>query len=56
MVAREVIVLPEMIAAGMKAMDEAHHRDLSAEDVVIGVYLAMRAIEAMVVMQEEGHA
>jgi hypothetical protein len=40
---REVVVYPEMLKAGIEAMEES--RGQSVENAVLAVFLAMRAIE-----------
>ena len=47
---REVVMLPEMLEAGMQALDECRGR--KPEDVCIAVFLAMRAIEEIALMRE----
>lgn len=47
----EVVVLPEMLAAGMEALRESEAREFEAADTVIAVYLAMEAIKAMALLR-----
>jgi hypothetical protein len=49
---REVVLLPEMLQAGLEALEESRERGTSQEDAVIAVYLAMRGIEEIAVMRE----
>ena len=41
----EVVILPEMLEAGMLVLKECEKEEKTAYDTVIAVYLAMRAIE-----------
>ena len=52
----EVLLLPEMQAAGLEAMIEAEKKGLEKCDAVIAVYLAMRAVEMMALINGEGEA
>ena len=47
---REVIMLPEMLQAGIEALEESQGQ--SAEAKCIAVFLAMRAIEEIAFMRE----
>ena len=50
----EVVILPEMLEAGVEALVEARHKELGDLDTAVAVFLAMRAIEAIAVMRENG--
>lgn len=43
----EVLLLPEMLAAGVEALDEANRRELDPANVCVAVYLAMRVVEQL---------
>lgn len=43
----EVILLPEMLEAGVEALEESERRQLDAENICVAIFLAMRAIEMM---------
>lgn len=47
---REVVVLPEMLDAGVEALEESDGQ--SHQNVVLAVYLAMRGIEEIAAMRE----
>lgn len=49
----EVAILPEMLEAGLEALAESKKRKRHPSNVVVAVYLAMRAVEAMYAMQQE---
>jgi hypothetical protein len=49
---REVVLLPEMLQAGREALEEGRDRHLSADDLVVSIYLAMRGIEEIAVMHQ----
>lgn len=49
----EVVLLPEMLEAGLEALMEGRKREMSDEDVCIAVFLAMRAIEEIYAMRLE---
>jgi hypothetical protein len=38
-------MFPEMLEAGMEALNESRNRDLDDYNTVVAVFLAMRAIE-----------
>jgi hypothetical protein len=42
---REVVMLPEMLAAGVETLEECRLKGASAEDICIAIFLSMRAIE-----------
>ena len=44
-------MLPEMLEAGLEAMEESRARGLGDHDICIAVFLAMRAIEQIAVMK-----
>lgn len=44
-------MLPEMLEAGMLVLDECKKGEKTAYDTVIAVYLAMRAIEEIVILK-----
>lgn len=48
---REVVMLPEMLEAGMETLEECRLKGASSEDVCIAVFLAMRAIEEIAEMR-----
>lgn len=50
----EVVILPEMIEAGVEAMKESEASGAGERNTVILVYLAMRAIEEMLVQKTDG--
>jgi len=47
----EVVILPEMLAAGIEALQESV--GLSEEDKCVAVFLAMRAVEEIAVMRDQ---
>ena len=47
----EVVVLPEMLEAGMLILAEREKEKKAPYETVIAVYLAMRAIEEILVMR-----
>jgi len=47
----EVVMLPEMLEAGMLILAECQKENKTTYDTVIAVYLAMRAIEEITVMR-----
>ena len=47
----EVVLLPEMLEAGLEAMADGKKRKDDDKDICIAVFLAMRAIEEMYVMR-----
>lgn len=49
----ELVMLPEMLTAGMEAYAESKDRKLTDADIVISVYLAMRDIEEIYQMRKE---
>jgi ABC-type arginine transport system permease subunit len=49
----EVVMLPEMLEAGMEALAESKKRKLTDEDVCVAVFLAMRAIEEIYALRLE---
>jgi len=49
----EVVMLPEMLEAGLEALAESKKRRLADEDVCVAVFLAMRAIEEIYAMRLE---
>lgn len=51
----EVIILDEMLEAGVEALLECHGKRLSAADVVIQVYSAMEAVKAMATTTDKGN-
>lgn len=53
-VVSEVVILPEMIEAGVEAMKESEASGAGERNTVILVYLAMRAIEEMLVQKTDG--
>jgi hypothetical protein len=52
----EVVILPEMLEAGVEAADECKKRKLATHDMVIAVYLAMRGIEEIAVMRADSRS
>lgn len=46
-------MLPEMLEAGLEALEEAKKRNLTPHDTVITVYLAMRALEEIAEMRRK---
>ena len=48
----EIYISPEVLNAGVEAMDECKKRKLGSLDTAIAVYLAMRAVETMALMVE----
>ena len=53
----EVVILEEMLEAGVEAYDECRKRKLGPADVCVAVFLAMRAVEeiAALPVQESVH-
>jgi hypothetical protein len=49
---REVVMLPEMLQAGVEALEESRDKGASAEDICVAIFLSMRAIEEIAVMHE----
>lgn len=47
----EVVILPEMLAAGMEALRECESREYEEADVVIAVYMAMEAVKMIAIMR-----
>lgn len=45
-------MLPEMLEAGMEALEESRQRRLDDDDICVAVYLAMRAIEEIALMKD----
>ena len=52
MVCHEVMILPEMLEAGVQALEESQGH--SPQDLCVAVFLAMRAIEQIAVMRQAG--
>lgn len=50
MVCHEVCILPEMLEAGVQALEEG--RSYRPEDLVIAIYLAMRGIEEIALLRK----
>lgn len=51
----EVILFPEMLAAGVEALSESKKRELDDANICVAIYLAMRAAEEIALAQgEEG--
>lgn len=50
----ETVLLPEMLEAGVEALVESRIRNLSDLNTCVAVFLAMRAIEQIAVMQDNG--
>ncbi len=48
----EVVILPETLQAGLEAYSECIRRDMDVENLVIAIYLAMRAVELIRCMRE----
>lgn len=46
-------MLPEMLEAGLEALEESRTRGLGDHDICVAVFLAMRAIEQIAVMKTE---
>ena len=49
----EVVILPEMLEAGVEAVLECRKLKQPDHDLVIAVYLAMRGIEEIAVMRAD---
>jgi hypothetical protein len=49
---REVVLLPEMLQAGVEAFEESKLKGSSAEDLCTAIFLSMRAIEEIAFMRE----
>lgn len=49
----EVFILPEMLAAGVEALQECRIADRGDEETAVTVYLAMEAIREIAIMREE---
>lgn len=45
-------MLPEMLNAGIEALEESRQRHLDDTNTCVAVFLAMRAIEEIAVMKE----
>jgi hypothetical protein len=43
----EVLLLPEMLAAGVEALEECRKKELDQANTCVAVFLAMRAVEQM---------
>ena len=50
MVCHEVMILPEMLEAGVQALEEG--KGYTPDQLVVAIYLAMRGIEEIAVMHE----
>ena len=50
----EVAILPEMLEAGMLVLKECRKEGKTDYDTAIAVYLAMRAIEAVITLRRDG--
>lgn len=50
----EVHFFPEMLQAGVEALEECRRRELSDEDIAVAVYLAMEGIRAVRAMRGDG--
>ena len=50
----EVVMFPEMLEAGMEALEEARNRELDDFNTCVAIFLAMRAIEQIALMRERG--
>lgn len=53
---KEVVLLPEMLEAGLEALKEERNRGAGDADTVIAVFLAMRAIEEIFAMRLQNGA
>ena len=53
-VVSEVVMFPEMLEAGMEALEEARNRELDDFNTCVAIFLAMRAIEQIALMRERG--
>lgn len=49
----EVVILPEMLTAGMEALAEEEKRNALPHDKVIAVFLAMRGIEEIYALRRK---
>lgn len=47
-------MLPEMLEAGLEALEESRRRGMDDHDMCVAVYLAMRAIEQIAAMRDRG--
>jgi hypothetical protein len=52
-VVTEIVILDEMLQAGMEAYAECKKRKLSNADICVAVYLAMRCLEEMALDRDE---
>jgi hypothetical protein len=53
-VVSEAVIWPEMLEAGVEALTESRIRGLTDLNTCVAVFLAMRAIEQIAVMQDNG--
>lgn len=53
---REVVLLPEMLQAGLETLEECRERHVTDHDLIVAIYLAMRGIEEIAVMREASGA
>lgn len=49
----EIVILDEMLEAGIEALLECQGRPLTASEVVIQVYSAMEAVKAVAIMNAD---
>lgn len=49
----EVMILPEMVAAGVEAMDEAKRECLTDSEIVLEIYLAMYGMGVKAICEKE---
>jgi hypothetical protein len=52
----EVIMLPEMLAAGEEALTESRERGLDDKNLCIAIFLAMRAVEEIYDMRRDNRS
>ncbi len=49
----EILMLPEMLEAGIEALLESRQRQLDEKNTCIAIYLAMEGIKAIAFMRED---
>ena len=48
----EVVILDEMVVAGIQALTECRRRRLGSAEIAVAVFLAMRAVEELAYMRQ----
>lgn len=49
----EVVMLPEMLEAGLETLKEQRHRKVTDAELCVAIFLSMRAIEEIYAMRLE---